>query len=252
MTCHNHISFYLFFILLIYPFFEVETFTPIGRHGHSSVLVENKIYFFGGTIDVEGGSTNEVFYLDVSQQFNIAFPPFNDVTANEGIPFNSSFGTVSSRDKNNEETIFLFGGYTYNDSITSLVYTLNLKSGKWDNPVIAEKAPEKRAAIQGVIDDFGNIYIFGGGDLSGEGNFPNLLNDMIILNTNDLKWSYGPDFNAPSKRGYYTATLLSNGMIVYIGGQEQTEDNLFREVDMNQINTYDTNSASWSAMVCIY
>ena len=133
MSYYKFISFYLFLILFIHPFFEVDTFTPLARRVHSSVLVENKLYFLGGVISeaiiIESGS-NEVFYLDVSQQFNIAFPPFIDVTANEKIPFRSSWGTVLLSDINNEQTIFLFGGYNYDDSITSPVYTLDLKSGK--------------------------------------------------------------------------------------------------------------------------
>src|SRR5687767_873310 len=110
MSYYNFISFYLFLILFIHSFFEVETFTSLGRFGHSSVLAENKLYFLGGVIN---DGSNEVFYLDVSQQFNIASPPFIDVTASEGIPFKSSWGTVLLSDINNEQTIFLFGGYTY-------------------------------------------------------------------------------------------------------------------------------------------
>src|SRR4051812_24130105 len=46
MTYYNYISFYLcIFICLI---LKVESFTPTARHSHSSVLVENKLYFFGG------------------------------------------------------------------------------------------------------------------------------------------------------------------------------------------------------------
>src|ERR1043165_1545821 len=114
MTYHNHISFYFFLILFIYPFIEVETFTPSGRIGHSSVYVKNKLYFFGGFTG--NGTTNEVFYLDVSQQFHIETPPFTDITEKQGIPFNSSFGTALLKDKDNVQTIFLFGGYTSENS----------------------------------------------------------------------------------------------------------------------------------------
>src|SRR6266496_1946172 len=49
------------------------------------------------------------------------------------------------------------------------------------------------------------------------------LNDMIILDTSDtvnLVWSYGSTFNAPNNRTGYTATMLKNSVIVYIGGAE--------------------------------
>ena len=101
-----YISFYLY--VFIYLFLEIESFTPKGRISHSSVLVGNKIYFLGGRNSVS--STNEVFYLDVSQPFNTQSPPWNDLTQSAGIPFKSSWETASLSDINNEQTIYLFGG----------------------------------------------------------------------------------------------------------------------------------------------
>src|SRR6266498_1957429 len=230
MSYYNCVSFHLFLILFIYPFFGVGTFTPLGRSGHSSVLVGNKLYFFGGS--VSGSCSNEVFYFDVSEKFSIEFPPFIDITATEGIPFKSCWGTFLLSEINNEQTIYLFGGYTYdmvtnNDSFTSLVYTfnsINSKSRKWIIPIITGKVPQRRARMQGIIDDSGNIYVFGGRTDSGMGTGTLYFNDMIILNTKDLTWSNGPFNNVPLKRSFYTATLLSNGMIVYIGGLEQNVD----------------------------
>src|SRR2546426_833934 len=111
MTYHNYISLYLFFIFVFCLFLEIESFILAGLHGHSSVLVGNKLYFFGGSIS-SGSTSNEVFYLDASQQFNITSPPWNDLTANEGLPIKSSFGTVSLNEANNEQIIYLFGGIT--------------------------------------------------------------------------------------------------------------------------------------------
>ncbi|CAI2162737.1 18463_t:CDS:2 [Funneliformis geosporum] len=48
---------------------DVESFTPEGHYDHSSTLVGNNLYFFGGS---NGGSClNEVIYLDLSQRFNV-------------------------------------------------------------------------------------------------------------------------------------------------------------------------------------
>ena len=93
-------------------FLEVESFTPTGRLAHSSILVENKLYFFGGALNGKSCS-NEVFYLDVSQSFDMAAPPWNDLTPNAGIPFKSVSGTASFSDINNEQTIYLFNGVTH-------------------------------------------------------------------------------------------------------------------------------------------
>ena len=41
-------------------------------HSHSSILVGDKIYFLGGVTNT--GVSNEVFYLDLSQSFNVTNP----------------------------------------------------------------------------------------------------------------------------------------------------------------------------------
>src|ERR1043166_7261516 len=103
MPYHNYVLFYLFFIT--YLFLEVESSTSAGRLAHTSVLVGDKLYFFGGITDTSSGSSNEVFYLDVSQPFNIQAPSWNDLTPSAGIPFKSSWATASLSNINNEQTI---------------------------------------------------------------------------------------------------------------------------------------------------
>src|SRR3954447_5372949 len=95
---NSYIYFYLF--LIFYSFFGVESFTPVGRTAHSSVLVGNKLYFFGGQND-SLQSLNDVFYLDVSQPFNITFIPWIDLTTSAGIPFKSSWASVAINRDNN-------------------------------------------------------------------------------------------------------------------------------------------------------
>ena len=90
--------------MLGFIFFEVESFTPAGRLSHSSVLVGNKIYFFGGALDYIRNS-DEVFYLDVSKSFDIANPPWVDLTS---IPFASEWATVALDDLKNDTNIYLF------------------------------------------------------------------------------------------------------------------------------------------------
>ena len=60
---------------------------------------------------------------------------------------------------------------------------------------------------------------------------------LDIFDTISLTWSKGSTINAPSIHAEYTATLLSNGMIVFIGGREEPGPNLpWRDVAMNQVN----------------
>ncbi|CAI2196771.1 10002_t:CDS:1, partial [Funneliformis geosporum] len=49
----------------------VESFTSAEHYSHTFVLIENKLYFFSGD---EEFYSNEVFYLDLSQQFYAEYP----------------------------------------------------------------------------------------------------------------------------------------------------------------------------------
>ena len=92
------------------------------------------------------------------------------------------------------------------------------------------------------------MYIFGG---IGDGSINSkLFNDMIDLNTVDLSLSTLNQPTAPTPRAGYSATLLSNGVIVYIGGLELGNGNTFQTPDIAQIVIFNTNTLSWSTAVC--
>src|SRR6266542_6656530 len=83
---------HILYILILGILIKVEPFTPQARVGHSSVLVENKLYFFGG--NNLSNNFDEVFYLNTSKTFNITSQPWIDLTASAKIPFGSSWSTV--------------------------------------------------------------------------------------------------------------------------------------------------------------
>ncbi|CAI2197970.1 16048_t:CDS:2, partial [Funneliformis geosporum] len=144
--------------------------------------------------------TNQVFYLDLSQSFDLIAPPWISLTQNAGIPFKSCRGTALLNEK--EQTIYLFGGLMRNnlnkDEFVSNVHSLNLKS-------------------------LSKIYIVGGftGPTLGSQTIIR-YNDMAVLDTAELSWLIIPA-SKPYAANSYTATLLSNGVIVYIGSTETRE-----------------------------
>jgi hypothetical protein len=73
----------------------------------------------------------------------------------------------------------------------------------------------------------GKMYMF-------SGNSAPILNDMDVLNTWTFEWTIGSSVDAPEGRFDYTATLLPNGIIVYIGGC--TEVGPKDPVDMSKVN----------------
>ncbi|EXX60866.1 Kel2p [Rhizophagus irregularis DAOM 197198w] len=245
-------TFYLCLIFALgYIFFGVESYIPVGRIGHSSTLIGNKIYYFGGITDV-GASLNDVFYLDLSQPFNVANPPWIKIT---DIPFGSSWGSVALDNSNNTE-VYLFGGITddvntQKDSFKSFVYKFNINSLSWNIPTVSGIAPSRRIEMKAISDNSGKIYIFGGA-----ANFlvgaqtRTFFSDMITFDIADSSWSINTAVNG---RATYSATLLSNGIIVYVGGLEPFNGNndVVLIADISKILLFDTNSLTWSMNVCI-
>ena len=250
MAHYNYISLYLLFLSYLRFVPEVESFTPMGRTAHSSVVADNKLFFFGGVLDNRKYS-NEVFYLDLSQSFNMSAPSWNDLTLNTGIPFKHGWGTTSFSDINNEKIIYLYGGAAV-DTITNEFITmqnvnaLNLNSLTWGIPTVKGNPPEIiRQEIRSVTDNTGKMYIFGGSADYTVG-LPTIqfFSDMVIFNIAELSWSINS--SPVMSRAAYSATLLSNGNIVYIGGYRRGG-----QLDISQIDVYDTNSLTWSSKVCI-
>uniref|UniRef100_U9V3T5 Galactose oxidase n=1 Tax=Rhizophagus irregularis (strain DAOM 181602 / DAOM 197198 / MUCL 43194) TaxID=747089 RepID=U9V3T5_RHIID len=128
-----------------------------------------------------------------------------------------------------------------------VLHSCATETNEWTIPTTNGIAPGNRREMNGVINnENGKFYVFGGlsDQFTGTENII-ALNDMNIFDTISLTWSKGSTIYAPLPRADYTATLLSNGIIVFIGGRET---NYFVDVDINQIVLYDTTINKWSSM----
>ncbi|RHZ53482.1 hypothetical protein Glove_441g92 [Diversispora epigaea] len=200
---------------------------------------------------------NDNFYLDLLEPFdnsNLTWKP------KVKLPINTWASTaVASLDNS---TIFLIGGYMRNKTLdydfSNQVYTYNDSTSKWTMPSITGDVIPSRQQIRGVINNSGNIYIFGGVEVDAtyltyltdkkykyNGNFSN---DMNILNTSSMTWMNLRIYkNLPSSCSDYSANILPDGIIVYIGGQEIGGP----LVKMKNIKLFDTNKSEWSQMNAI-
>ncbi|KAF0501623.1 kelch repeat protein [Gigaspora margarita] len=232
----------LWLIILLLDLFitkSMAAFVPTSRYYQGSVIIGNKMYFLGGIVN-SGKGTNSLFYLDVSLPFNSANPKWTDLTSVAPIPVNSAFAPPCVGGSN-KATIFLFEHHkTNNDNSTTIVtFTFDSTTQKWSTPTTTG-APQTREDMKAVIDKNGKIYINGGFEPY---KTQKSYNSTFIFDSSSLSWTNGS--NAPIIRSAYTATLLSNGLIVYIGG---TNDDPSPEINMNLISIYNTNNGTWSLM----
>ncbi|KAF0549461.1 galactose oxidase [Gigaspora margarita] len=220
----------LFFVIFGSRYlFAICQNAPSPRREQASTLVDTRLYFFGGNT-LPTFNSNEVWYLDLSSSFNISTPSWH---SNVVMPVGYNLGTSCLSPIDNS-TVFLIGGRTWiantrNFSYTSSVYQFNSKVSQWTTPTINNfnSSFTSRNEIQAVIDNYGKIFIFGGSDY---------INPTIT-----------PNYTSQSALTYvrYTATLLPNGLIVYIGGSSGSSTSV-RVNNISQIQVFGTKLYAWS------
>ncbi|RIB27958.1 hypothetical protein C2G38_2137569 [Gigaspora rosea] len=207
---------YYFFMINEVIFFVICRKIPNSRFEQASALVGTRLYFFGGlTSQVV---TNEVWYLDLSNSFNTTTPPWR---SDIGMPVGYILGSSCVNPINNC-SILLIGGkmyipHTLYKTYSSCVYMFNPCISQWtiSNLIGFNRTFIARSEMQAIIDNNGRIFIFSGKYY----NSSVLFDDMNILDITTMTWSTPPiSQNVPIPRLGYTATLLQNDLIVYIGG----------------------------------
>ncbi|CAG8541236.1 12336_t:CDS:2 [Funneliformis caledonium] len=191
---------------------DVICFTPLPRFAQNSAHIGNRIYYMGGFVSLPEPIISDFFYLDISTftSTDSGNLPWTELTGLDNLF--TSWGTAVAGGAN-KDLFVLFGGQMTPSETSSIVIVYDTKSNTWSKPEIS------------TVNET-NLFF---------------LNDMAILDTVNWAWSYGTQDGAPEARNDFSATILSNGYIVYIGGSNLNN----RYVPMTQLNMYDTNSAAW-------
>ncbi|KAJ7619469.1 galactose oxidase [Roridomyces roridus] len=170
---------------------------------HTVTLVDTTAWLFGGCDDKE--CSRDIFCFDTETMQWSRPETMGDMPP----PSRAHTATLVDR------KIVIYGGgqgSTYYDS----VYILDTITRRWTRPVVSGPKPPPRRAHTGVLYH-GKIYMFGGG------NGMTALNDVWTLdvsNMSKLRWEELQTIGRkPSHRGYHTANLIGNIMIV-VGGSD--------------------------------
>ncbi|RHZ86285.1 hypothetical protein Glove_52g42 [Diversispora epigaea] len=220
----------------------IYSFQAPNIYAHSTALFDKKLYFIGGYEHTTNDSSS-FFYLDLDQSFDITSPAYVNLDAP---PVEITWATACVGGANNA-TIFVFGGISQYKGSTSeikdrLIHTFDTTSKEWLTPQI-EGEPMRRRSLQAVIDTKGNMYMFEGFYVFE--NNTEYYKDMIIFNTLTFTYSNGSNINIPSSMVGYTATLLPNGIIIYIGGRDMNGEIIL----IKNITMYDINEDSWNSTI---
>ncbi|CAJ0647811.1 3555_t:CDS:2 [Entrophospora sp. SA101] len=236
---------------LIKSKFMVNSAPTDPRFVHATVIVNNNLYVMGGyTNDLP---SREFFSLDLSQAFDATTPPWKDLTEASPLPVLISWAKASSN--TNNDTIFLFGGAMF-DTVTgdynlkNMVYTYDFKGNQWlaNPPAFQGMAPKTRKEFASISDPLtGKLYIHGGTNLESATDV--YYKEFFILDGNNLSWSQigktGP--NMPPPRIDHATVLITNGVIVFIGGRDYNITTKY----LIGLTLYDTKTDTWDLMTTV-
>ncbi|CAG8557018.1 11719_t:CDS:2, partial [Dentiscutata heterogama] len=133
--------------------------------------------------------------------------------------------------------IFLFYIlYSRNILANSLIENFDISTQQWTVPNILGNTSLVISGDQCVVSE-DIIYVFSG----------NAENKMLVLNTSSLTLSTLSYDTAPAALVRYSATLLPNGDIFYIGGRFYSNFSIFGSMGM--IPTFNINNSTWRTIV---
>ena len=202
---------WILFRLLVEINCQTIPFNQVQREYHTATLINNKLYILGGISDGTTDIGIDFFYLDISVPFNTQNLSWINLSSNNIVPPPSHYGATSAKGGENNNTLFLYGGFPYLQNETmSLVYTFDTQTNLWTIPTIAGEIYTTRKGGLTEIIDHGKMYLWGGFNGS-EGT-----NDMLILDTINLILGNGSLVEAPTPRFNYGAILTTNNSIIYI------------------------------------
>ncbi|CAG8668599.1 5674_t:CDS:2, partial [Ambispora leptoticha] len=209
------------------------------REGNSAVLIDKKIYYIGGR--AESTQTDNAFQLDLSSDFAVDDPNFTNFTQVLGLE-NMSSPTWTAACLGKDNTIYIFDGTDASQSSLPKINTLYKISLSNDNflnwvafsPNQGDTWPSARDGIVPIIDNLSRIFVWGGRN-EGQDN-----KTMYIFEANN--WKSYTLANAPNPRSSHSATLLNDGRIIYIGGQNLSS---YPEVDFLELIIFDSTKLEW-------
>ncbi|GBB91292.1 hypothetical protein RclHR1_01850002 [Rhizophagus clarus] len=196
---------------------------------------------------------NDRYFVEVEQEIRVGFRLYDASSVKKDskvIKYQNLQYTTNTPDVKfprvvgNNNKLYFFG-VNGNDDVfeTTIMFSFDINEKVWnelkDVNMPSHLDPNQEENFVGP-DSNGNAYLF-----------YNDYNVMVSFNTETLEWNeYTIQSFVPTGYSYYTwytATILPDGTIAYIGGQFTSGTAGSIDAPMNQVYIYDTNTHVWAA-----
>jgi N-acetylneuraminic acid mutarotase len=222
--------------------------SPNVRKLFSAVLIEKKLYIYGGFMDNEDAKAQSTpddrfFYLDVSIPFDTSSLPWRAIPDNaKNLPLGSlssiaTGGVAASVGGVNNDTIFFFNNEKTNTTLP--IHSYDSSNNVWNTQNFSGVRPIGRNQMRTITDYNGKIYLLTGFDFTVQGITRS--NGLFVCDTINLDCAIK---DAPISVLGYGVTLLPNGNLIYIGG-----DRNYAPVPngLNSVHLYDPINDKWDS-----
>ncbi|CAO3595560.1 unnamed protein product [Absidia cylindrospora] len=199
--------------------------TPIGRFGHSTTLIDNKLFILGGYTTVSQNKAMVIDFasttvFDIQSSTVVSMDTIGDIPAGR-----TAFSAVASRDG---QSIIVFGGIMLDtlQTVTNDVYILDTCTLTWKKQFINEHS-QGRAAHQSYMHGKYMITMNGISGHNGNATTPN--DSMGILDTDTWTWvttteaGYSPSSSDSPQCSYAFPSPPTENSV--IGTSPKTYDN---------------------------
>ncbi|PKY38729.1 hypothetical protein RhiirA4_516554 [Rhizophagus irregularis] len=194
------------------------------------------------------------FYLDVSKPFDTSTLPWTAIPANEkNLPLNFfssvfSGGVAASYGGTNNDTIYFINNEF--DKTLPPVLSFNTKDNSWNSysqQIISGERPISKNQIRPITDYSGKIYLLAGLSFTTLQGVTRDEGGMFIFDTINSNCVLKDVIDGMS-RVEYSATLLPNGTIVYMGGRDPRDSPGKSVADgFRVVHLYNTNDNTWKS-----
>ncbi|KAI7853793.1 hypothetical protein BDC45DRAFT_606274 [Circinella umbellata] len=239
---------------------EVLASIPVARYEGDSVLLNRRLYYFGGRPSNKKESRETIqdfIYLDISESFNV-----NEAQSKwQGVPVTGSLTAEQNYEYGmgvfpEENSIMIYGGCGSNKPNETMRYPVmlyNATSNSWQN--LPESPSPMKQPYAGTCSNGGDnkAYAFGGVSYPLDVD-PANSRKMNIYDLKSSMWSSGSPLPDSLYLRYFTPTTLIGKDLYYIGGMTIMYNKRYEQpailnwdilVPMTRILIYHTEDDTW-------
>ncbi|KAK4511512.1 Serine carboxypeptidase 3 [Mucor velutinosus] len=254
----------LILLLLLIHFNQAYIIQP--RFGHSAVLVNDSIYFYGGDSSVSSAIKNtsewlsELSILPIHSPYSLTDPPWKPASGpQDSIGGPSVYSHIAFMGGTNSGNMIVIGGvmpqtekYTTDEEPTAYSYDCDL--GRWNSFSLPSGNHLNRQGAASTTTEHGIAYIWGG-KRAVTISPPTTTNSSITrpalsasMYRFDSTWPANsavitPAGLSPPLRYAHTQTLISDHKIVVLGGFDSATG---EPIPLSDIWVYDIRLSVWS------